>query len=240
LSGIKEMKGKNQMRTQMISKQCKILFVLFFSLWLGADTMAQAYRSEMKKGEKAYDAGDYEGASENFKSASGNKERPDALFNLGNSKYKQGDFEEAARHFQKSADAAIDPKLKSKSYFNLGNSLLEDKKADEAIDAYKEAIRLNPADSDAKNNLLLARQVKQQQQQQQQNDNSDQDQKQDQNQQNTQDNKDQNKDQEKDEEQQELPQSTEQLLKAIEDEEQKVQQKLRNKQQRPNKSTKEW
>ncbi len=79
-----------------------------------------------------------------------------------------------------------DKDKRSASMYNLGNSLLMANKLQESIDAYKNSLKLNPDNMEAKYNLayaqdLLKKQQEQQKQQQQQN----------------KDNQDQNKDQDK-------------------------------------------
>ena len=50
---------------------------------------------------------------------------------------------------------AISRKL-GRYYYNLGNTMFESKKYQESVDAYKNALRNNPGDMDAKHNLQLA------------------------------------------------------------------------------------
>ena len=84
------------------------------------------------------------------------------------------------------------PMRKSWGYHNIGVICQQHKMYGEAIEAYKNALRLNPADDRTRYNLeLCRRQQKQQQQQQQQ-------QQQDKNQ----DKKDENKEQQKDKKEQ--------------------------------------
>ncbi|HSK74889.1 MAG TPA: VWA domain-containing protein [Thermoanaerobaculia bacterium] len=55
------------------------------------------------------------------------------------------------------------PELAPKAFYNLGNARLATKDASGAVEAYKQALRLNPGDADAKWNLELA--LKEQQKQ---------------------------------------------------------------------------
>ena len=90
-------------------------------------------------------------------------------------------------------------------YHNLGNSFLAQKRYQEAVDAYKNALRRNPGDNETRENYIYAKKKLedgQNQDQQQQQDQNQQNQDQ-QNQQNQQDqqNNDQNQDQNKDQNQ---------------------------------------
>ena len=121
--------------------------------------------------------------------------RPDDLkwnFNLGDALYKQMKFEESAAKFGEISDKSTDKMEKSRALHNMGNSLLMQKKLDESIEAYKDALRKNPNDLETKYNLLYAMNMKKKQEQQQKN--------QDQNK-NQDKNKDQKKDQNKDQKQ---------------------------------------
>lgn len=72
--------------------------------------------------------------------------------------YKAGDYEAAAAHFSQKQDAD--------SYYNLGNAQAKQQKLDEAIASYEKALEMNPEMADAKSNLDLVKQVKEQQQKQ--------------------------------------------------------------------------
>ncbi len=175
--------------------------------------------------------------------------RPDDLkwkFNLGDALYKQKKFEEAAAGFGEIIDKTEDKQEKSHSYHNLGNSLLMQNKLDESIEAYKDALRNNPNDLESKYNLVYAMNLKKQQEQQQQQQNQDQNNDQNKDQQKNQDqkqnqdqNKDQNKDKNKDQQKQnqdkqQQPQqqkiskeNAERLLQALQNDEQKIQEKVK-------------
>jgi tetratricopeptide (TPR) repeat protein len=156
---------------------------------------------------------------------------------------------EAVSQYQKAIESTKDPLLKSRAYYNMGNAHFQNKEYDESIKDYKEALKLSPTDEDAKKNLMLAmRQLQQQQQQQQQKDQQKKDDNKDQDKQNQQqqqkdqqqsdkEKQDQQQQQSKDQSQQEQqPQDAKQdiskdeareILKAIEREDQRVQEKLK-------------
>lgn len=139
-------------------------------------------------------------------------------FNMADAIYKQHKFDESAEKFKEIADRTLDKVDKSRSLHNLGNSLLMNNKIDESIDAYKEALRNNPRDLETKYNLLYAMEKKKQQQQKQQQQQQNQDQNKDQNQQN----KDQQPQQSKI-----SKQNAEQMLQALENNEKKIQDKVK-------------
>lgn len=181
------------------------------------------------------------------------EKRPDDLkwnFNLGDALYKQMKFDEAISKFEEIAEKSEDKIEKSRAYHNLGNSMMMQDKLDESIEAYKKALRNNPEDLESKYNLVYAMNLKKQQEEQQQNQDQNKDQ-QDQNQDQKQ-NQDQNKDQgqdQKDKDQQKQDQqkqnqdqqqqkqqpqeqkiskeNAERLLQALQNDEEKIQEKVK-------------
>ncbi len=178
-------------------------------------------------------------------------------FNLGDALYKQMKFEEATSKFEEIAEKSEDKIEKSRAYHNLGNSMMMQDKLDESIEAYKKALRNNPEDLESKYNLVYAMNLKKQQEQEQQNQDQNKDQNEDQQDQNedqkqNQDQQDQNKDQDQDQkdkdqqkqdqqkqnqdqqQQKQQPQeqkiskeNAERLLQALQNDEEKIQEKVK-------------
>ena len=86
-----------------------------------------------------------------------------ASFNLADAVYKQERYKEASALFDALKDDAPTDEDLAKVYHNLGNSLVKEGKLDEAIAAYKSALRINPNDNETRHNLALSKQQKQQQ-----------------------------------------------------------------------------
>lgn len=107
-------------------------------------------------------------------------------YNLGNSYYKKGNFEEALYRQQQAAKNATDKADKHKAFHNIGNILMKNKQCKEAVEAYKSALRNNPSDDETRYNLGLAKECAEQQKDDQPDENQDKDK------------KDENKDQEDD------------------------------------------
>ncbi len=92
--------------------------------------------------------------------------RPDqyqAPFNLGDALYQQNQYEKAREAYQYSLNQTQEKNLQSKTYHNIGNTYLEERKYPEAIAAYKEALKRNPVDKDTQYNLSYALKMMQQQ-----------------------------------------------------------------------------
>ena len=85
-------------------------------------------------------------------------------YNLGNSYFKQGKYDEAVKQFESvGAMKDLSSEEKAKVYHNLGNSFVKDKKYEESIGAYKNALKANPKDNDTRYNLAYAQSMLQQQ-----------------------------------------------------------------------------
>lgn len=222
--------------------------VLFLLAACCTGVYAQTERTHTRDGNKQYEAGKFSDAEADYKKALEQKNNfPEAVFNLGDAVYRQQRFDEAARQFQLSAQTHADSLTRAQAWHNLGNSALSQEKFEDAVKAYKNALKLNPRDADTRYNLAYANaKLKQQQQNQQNNQDQKQNQKQndkkEQEQQNKNDKQDQqNKDQQGKNEQQKQPQQkpqlskqdAEKLLQALQNEEQKANQKMLLKQAKP-------
>jgi tetratricopeptide (TPR) repeat protein len=116
---------------------------------------------EIRRGEQLYAAGRYRESHEVFQRALAASGDPALQYSVGKALYRLHRYEEAARSFR---DATSVLRLKQPSYYNLGNSYVraaeeatdKDEPLRQAIAAYEEALRLDPADSAAKWNLEIA------------------------------------------------------------------------------------
>jgi Ca-activated chloride channel family protein len=120
------------------------------------------------QGNQNFEAKNFDDALKNYTAAQ--QEDPNLTapyYNAGNARYRQNDLKGAAAQLQQAGRAA-DEKVAPSAAYNLGNTYFRGQDLPKAIDAYKQALRLNPNDADAKHNLELALQQQQQQQSQQQ------------------------------------------------------------------------
>lgn len=187
----------------------------------------QQTRKEVRKGNRAYKNETYDNAQAAYHQAlSIDSTYYKAQYNLGNALYRQKQYGEAAQSFGK---ALMSPDLtksqRSQVLHNKGNSHLQAGLQDrdngmeqfqQAVDDYKEALKLNPKNEDTRYNLSYAQKLLAQAQQQQQQgggNNKQQDQNKDNNQQQQQQNQDQqnknkqNKDQQQQNQQQDQQQN---------------------------------
>jgi len=124
------------------------------------------------EGVENYRKGQYQTAQQNFEAvAQQNPQNTRALYNAGNASFLNGDFEKAKTYFGNYVQAASAPSDKARGFYNMGNVHLQEAMAAEgnpqtsgqaqsqyknAINAYKQSLKYNPNDADAKYNLTYA------------------------------------------------------------------------------------
>ena len=232
--------------------------LIILSLITLAPTQAQSDHRYRMEGDRNYQEQDFQAAEESYRKSLQEKSNPKGRYNLGNAIYQQNRYDEAVRQYLEAADRAKTEQLKADAYHNLGNAYYNNQDFQNSIEAYKNALRINPTDPATKQNLALAqRQLLQQQRQQQQQQNQEQneneeqnqqqqqqqqqEQQQQQNQDENQNQNDQQQDQEQQLEQKDLTkEEAQKLLEIMENEEQRVQEKLRKGKRQKTKSDKDW
>jgi Ca-activated chloride channel family protein len=192
--------------------------MVFIALSLAALALAGCGSSAEKlnnDGNKAFGEQDYEAAMTAYQQAQGESpELAEPHYNAANTHYRQQAYDQAQQEIEQAlvSDRAQEG-LDQHSYYNLGNTLVQAQQYGAAIEAYKEALRLDPSDLEAKQNLELAlrKLTQQQQQDQQQQDQQQQDQQQqDQQQQDQQQQDQQQQDQQQQDQQQQDQQQQDQ------------------------------
>ena len=209
---------------------------VFLLLLVCTAASAQSDRQYIRQGNKLFRMGDYPNAEVSYRKAvEKNPKNPQAAFNLGNALMAQKKDSAAVEQFQNASKLETNPLRKAQSFHNMGVICQSHKMYGEAIEAYKNALRLNPKDDETRYNLVLCKHQKQKQDQNKQNQQGSDDQKQD----------DKNKDQKQpeqnkdkqDDKQQEQPkpqmskENAEQLLNAAIQNEKQTQDKLKQAQQ---------
>lgn len=119
---------------------------------------AQTDRQYVRSGNKQYRGGDFEGSEVAYRKAvERNPRNPQAVYNLGNALMAQGKDSAAVEQFQKAARLETNPMRKARSYHNMGWICQKHKMYGDAIEQYKEALRLNPNDNETRYNLALCK-----------------------------------------------------------------------------------
>ncbi|MDP3582648.1 MAG: tetratricopeptide repeat protein [Ignavibacteria bacterium] len=229
----------------------KLMCVLFVGLTFLGSVSAQSKRSLNNDGVDLYKEKKFADAEVKFKkSLEKDPQLFQGHFNLGDSYYKQGRYDEAIQSYKNSIGLTDDKEKKSKAFHNIGNALLKQQKYEDGIGAYKNALKTNPNDLETKYNLSYALNMLKQNQdkknQQNKNDkNKDQKKDQQQQQQDKQDKKDQNKDEQKQQQQQQpknqiSKEEAQRILEAMKNNEKDMQKKLRKVKGKPYSTDKDW
>lgn len=137
-------------------------------------TGAAQLAGPLEQGNKYYRESQFELAERQYRTALREDSASYLLqHNLANALYRQRKFGEAASVLQNARAGLDNNELKGRSFYNEGVIYSKQKDLEKSIDAYKHALRNNPADEDARENLQkalgeLKRQQKERQNQQQQ------------------------------------------------------------------------
>lgn len=195
----------------------------------GLQLYGQQPAGYIRKGNSEYNDARFKDAEINYRKALDKEPRSvKATYNLGDALYKQGDYEKAASSFSAvSTQKSLNNKSKAATYHNLGNSLLQAKKYGESIEAYKNALRLNPKDEETRYNLAYAMTKLQQQQNNKNNQDQNKDQKQKEQQQKQQQNPEEQKQQQQPQNKQMKKQDAERMLQALNNNEKKTLDKVK-------------
>lgn len=230
-----------------------LLTVLLFAAE-GSSAQKMPERSAVRRGNRQYNKGHYEASIDRYRQAlAAAPETFEAIYDLGNAFYKAERFDQAEQTLrQAAADSLRSETERAEAFYNLGNAQFKQQKYREALESYKQSLRLNPADMEAKYNYAYTKklldndqenngggddqQQDQNQDQQQQNQNGDQQPEQQPNDP-QQGDRDSNNDQQPPQEGQQRPQPAgiseqeqQQMLDAIQAQEDRTQEKLKEKQ----------
>lgn len=150
-------------------KICIVFTALFATVSFAQDDI----KRNMHFGNEAFTAGDYEKAAGYFLDAVDQSPLNfKANYNLANAYYRLGKFDNVIERMNTVVNLAPTSFDKAKAYHNIGNAHIMKKDWDGAIDAYKNALKLNPSDEETRYNLAYAQQMKNKEEQQQRNQDS--------------------------------------------------------------------
>ena len=145
----------------------KVRLTLLIILLNSVVVFAQHPNSKIRKGNTAYKDSSYSDAEQLYREAlMKDQSSYEASFNMADAIYKQERYSEANSLFKALSEKTDDKIKRSENYHNLGNSFFKEQKLEEAIEAYKNALRNNPKDLDTKHNLAYAMRMKNQSQEQ--------------------------------------------------------------------------
>ena len=239
----------------------KLIFSAIFAL-MASCVLAQNMpeRGLVRRGNRQFDRERYERSVDSYTRAlEASPNCFEAGYNLSNALFRSERYDKAEQTLKTFVvDSTRNEKDRAEAYYNLGNTQFMQQKLQEALESYRNSLRLNHEDMEAKYNYaytkkLLEQQQQQEQQNQENNENQDQNKDQQQDNQNNQNqdnqqqndqNQDQKQDQQSNPDQQEQgngneqqqpqggisPQEREAMLEAIQAQEDKTQEKVKEKQ----------
>src|SRR5690606_32703761 len=130
-----------------------IIIILSFGM-LPLISLAQKQETHIKEGNEFFKKGMLLEAIAEYDKVTDERLRYTALLNKGTALYKLRKYDEALKVYQQvstAPDAA--PELRSGAYYNTGVVYSNQEKIEESIEAYKNALRLNAQDHNARENL---------------------------------------------------------------------------------------
>lgn len=136
---------------------------LLYSLLL-ISFLAKAQEKEkdknLPKGNESYTEKKYADAEAEYRiSESKNPKKSISSYNLGNAIYRENQASEAKYHYTKALKNAKTRTEKHRAFHNIGNTFMKAKDYSAAVEAYKNALRNNPADEQTRYNYALAKKM---------------------------------------------------------------------------------
>ena len=223
----------------------KVLFII--ALLMSVTAFAQVDKKDVRRGNRQFRKAQYGDADISYrKGLNADSTSVTSAYNLANNLYRQGNFAEAGKYYQQAIRHIPETRSLKKrnaqgfdTFFNIGDAALQQKQYRAAMEAFAQALIVDPDNMEAKENYVYARKMLENNPDGGGNNdrNQDQDQNQDQNQNQDQD-QDQNQDQDKDKDQDKgqqpkpyggseiSPQQAQQILQAIQAKEKETQDKV--------------
>jgi tetratricopeptide (TPR) repeat protein len=122
-----------------------------------AEAFSQTQNSLIRKGNQFYKKGEFDKSLSQYEQAFKlDPQNALANYNFGNALFRKEKWEDAEKNFESVITNSKDNDIRQQAFYNKGVSLTKQKKLEESIEAYKNALRLNSNDEDARVNLQKA------------------------------------------------------------------------------------
>ncbi len=133
------------------------LVILFLIASMYSFAQSKPVEKIIQAGNDYYKQQQFAKAAEEYRKAiEADPSNATAKFNQANALYKQDKKVEAAKIFAEVANNITDKEIRSKAFYNKGVILTQQKNLEESIEAYKNALRNNADDKEARENLQKA------------------------------------------------------------------------------------
>ncbi|APG61455.1 tetratricopeptide repeat protein [Christiangramia salexigens] len=140
-----------------------LLTVLFFASGLAQDKpekMLQESNEYIAEAQEAQAEDNFALAEAAYRKAiSKDPSNTTAKYNMGNLYYGKEKSQNAEARLKQAAKVAATKEEKHRIYHNLGNSYMQQKNYQEAVNAFKDALRNDPSDDETRYNLALAKKM---------------------------------------------------------------------------------
>lgn len=147
--------------------------ILILLLSACSATYAQVDRRDVRKGNRDFRKENFKEADISYRKALVKDSMSVAAnYNLASTLYRMGDMQQAASTMERIREVAPASEHGADYHYNMGDIALASENYQAAVDAFRQALLLNPGDMDAKENYIYAKK-KLQDQQNQQNQNQD-------------------------------------------------------------------
>lgn len=196
-----------------------------------AALQAGAQQSGIREGNKLYREGRFEEAAKTYDAVlQKTPEDITAMYNRSNALAKKGDKAGAMAGYDKLVEMAKDGGVQQRSWYDKGVLHQQGQQLEESIAAWKEALKLDPEDVQARENLQKALRERKKQQEEEEKKKKDE----------PKDKKQQEKQQPQQKQSKLTQKQVEQLLKAMEQKEKEIQKKMQQRAASPSQPEKDW
>jgi Ca-activated chloride channel homolog len=120
-------------------------------------SLAQKENMLILRGNRYYKQKQVDQAKEQYQKAIEQApDNPVANYNLGNTQFRKNNYDDAIKSYEASIQHTTDKTIREKGWYNSGVAWIKQQKLQESIDSWKKALKLDPADEDARENLQKA------------------------------------------------------------------------------------
>ncbi len=131
----------------------KIVFTIF-TVHCCLLSLAQTANNSIIKANALYKKGDVKNAEKAYDDALKiDSKNTIALYNKGNSLFKQNLFGDAIKQYQTTAETSTNTELQAKAYYNKAVAEIKQQQFQEALQSLKQSLKLNNSDEETRENL---------------------------------------------------------------------------------------
>jgi Ca-activated chloride channel family protein len=123
----------------------------------GFKAFSQKENTLISRGNQLYKEKKFDQSQQQYKQAVNQAPaNPTANYNLGNAQFRKNSYDDASNSYNTTIEHSEDKGIKEKGYYNKGIALIKQQKTDQSIEAWKNALKIDPADNEARENLEKA------------------------------------------------------------------------------------